>query len=204
LGRHSLWNSWVAGEDVDCRPLADAAEAMSREGVGAPRRDSARRLAGAVHSRPANRIEAKLTASLIRTVFMPKSPLHDGAMILVKGRVVAAGCSCRCARTSAWRNPAPASSGHAPPRRPRTTEETDAIVLVVSEETGRNLAGVRRPIRTRRARQPCPAAGRVAQHAFAPCPRLRLSSVGCVKAYSAPTHVLCCDGFQLVPSREYA
>jgi diadenylate cyclase len=137
LGRHSMWTSWSPMKTSIADPLADAAEAMSREGVGALVVIQ-REVNLAPFIETGERIEAKLTASLIRTVFMPKSPLHDGAMILVKGRVVAAGCQLpmrsheRLAESSSWLH-----LGMRHRAALALTEETDAIVLVVSEETGR-------------------------------------------------------------------
>ena len=70
---------------------------------------------------------------LLRTLFAPHGPLHDGAVILRNGRVVAAGCQL------------PLAQPHAD--QPRVgmrhraalglSDETDAVLLVVSEETGR-------------------------------------------------------------------
>ena len=137
LGRHSLWSGWSPVKGSIADPLADAAEAMSREGVGALIVIQ-REVNLAPYIETGDRIEAKLTASLIRTLFMPKGPLHDGAVILVKGRVVAAGCQLpmrsheRLAESSSWLH-----LGMRHRAALCVTEETDAIVLVVSEETGR-------------------------------------------------------------------
>jgi diadenylate cyclase len=137
LGRHSLWSGWSPTRTSIADPLAEAAEAMSRGGIGALvviQRES--NLASFIET--GERIEAKLTASLIRTVFMPKSPLHDGAVIVAKGRVVAAGCQLpmrsheRLAESSSWLH-----LGMRHRAALALTEETDALVVVVSEETGR-------------------------------------------------------------------
>lgn len=137
LGRNSLWSTWSPVKTSIADPLADAAEAMSREGIGALIAIQ-REINLAPYIETGERIEANLTASLIRTVFMPKGPLHDGAMILVKGRVVAAGCQLpmrsqeRLAESSSW-----LGLGMRHRAALSLSEETDAIVLVVSEETGR-------------------------------------------------------------------
>jgi len=79
------------------------------------------------------RIEALVTAELIQSIFAPNGPLHDGAAIIIEDRVVAAGCilplsqSETVARTLGTRHRAALG----------ITEETDAVVIVVSEETGR-------------------------------------------------------------------
>jgi diadenylate cyclase len=137
IGRTSLWGSWSPMKTSIADPLADAAEAMSRDGVGALIVIQ-REVSLAPYIETGERIEGKLTTSLIRTVFMPKSPLHDGALIVVKGRVVAAGCQLpmrsheRLSESSSWLN-----LGMRHRAALSLSEETDAIVLVVSEETGR-------------------------------------------------------------------
>lgn len=78
------------------------------------------------------RIDGQVTPELIGTVFYPGSPLHDGAMILREGEIVAAGCVLPL--TS---NPSvPTSVGMRHRAALGISEATDAIVIVVSEETG--------------------------------------------------------------------
>jgi DNA integrity scanning protein DisA with diadenylate cyclase activity len=66
-------------------------------------------------------------------VFLPYSPLHDGAVFIQGGRLVAAGCFLPLSRNT--------QVGRALGTRHRAalgiTEETDAIAVAVSEETGR-------------------------------------------------------------------
>jgi diadenylate cyclase len=142
LGRHSMWTSFSPVKNSIADPLADAAEAMSRDGIGALIVVQ-REVNLAPYIETGERIEGKLTTALIRTIFMPKGPLHDGAIIVVKGRVVAAGCQLpmrsheRLGESGSWLN-----LGMRHRAALSLSEETDAIVLVVSEETGRiSLAG---------------------------------------------------------------
>lgn len=78
------------------------------------------------------KIDAKVTSELLGTIFTPPSPLHDGAVIIQNDRVVAAGCILPLTQdprvTSALGTRHRAALG--------LSEETDAIVIVVSEETG--------------------------------------------------------------------
>jgi diadenylate cyclase len=78
------------------------------------------------------KVDARVTAELLGTVFTPPSPLHDGAVIIQNDRVVAAGCILPLTQdprvTSALGTRHRAALG--------LSEETDAIVIVVSEETG--------------------------------------------------------------------
>jgi diadenylate cyclase len=77
-------------------------------------------------------IDALVSADLLESVFLPYSPLHDGAVFIRSGRIVAAGGFLPLSRS--------AQLGRAMGTRHRAalglSEETDAIVLVVSEETG--------------------------------------------------------------------
>lgn len=77
-------------------------------------------------------IEAPLRKELLTTFFFPNTPLHDGGVIIKSNRIVAAGCifpltdSAELSRSLGTRHRAAVG----------ITEETDAIALVVSEETG--------------------------------------------------------------------
>ncbi len=76
-------------------------------------------------------LDAKVTSELIVTVFTPPSPLHDGAVIIEKSRVVAAGCILPLSQ-----NPRLAKSlGTRHRAGLGLSEESDAIVIIVSEET---------------------------------------------------------------------
>ncbi len=79
------------------------------------------------------RIGARVTSELIVTIFAPNTPLHDGACIIVREQLVAAGCILPISE-----NPMlPVSIGMRHRAAVGLTEETDAVVVVVSEETGR-------------------------------------------------------------------
>lgn len=77
-------------------------------------------------------IDSKVSRELILSIFHPTSPLHDGAIIIQSGRVAAAGCFLPLTMS--------ANVNKALGTRHRAaiglTEETDAVVIVVSEETG--------------------------------------------------------------------
>ncbi len=80
------------------------------------------------------KIDANLTKDLLMNIFFPHSPLHDGAVIIHRDRIMAAGCLL----------PLPPAHNLAPEFLTRTrhlaaiglSQETDAAVIVVSEETG--------------------------------------------------------------------
>jgi diadenylate cyclase len=113
--------------------LSDAAEALSRECVGALVAIQ-REVTLETYVESGERIDGEISASLVRTIFSKNSPLHDGAVILSNGRVTAAACQLPLGQ------PPEKTSGHMGMRHRAAlclSEETDAIVLVVSEETGR-------------------------------------------------------------------
>ena len=77
-------------------------------------------------------LDALLTYDLLVTVFNPKTPLHDGAVIVQHNRIVAAGCFLPLTLD-------PHLSKELGTRHRAAigiTEETDAVAIIVSEETG--------------------------------------------------------------------
>jgi diadenylate cyclase len=77
-------------------------------------------------------IHGDLTADLLRTIFSPKSPLHDGAVIVRGSRIVAAGAVLPLGETTIHAE----RFGTRHRAALGTTEQTDAVVVVVSEENG--------------------------------------------------------------------
>lgn len=76
-------------------------------------------------------LNAKPSKALIKNVFYPKTPLHDGAMVIRNGKILAAGCILPLTKkqlNTRFGTRHRAAVG--------LTEESDAIVVVVSEETG--------------------------------------------------------------------
>ena len=77
-------------------------------------------------------IDSRVTAELLQTIFFPNTALHDGAAIVRGDRLVAAACVLPLAETIA-------SDTHLGTRHRAgvgITEQTDAIAVIVSEETG--------------------------------------------------------------------
>lgn len=77
-------------------------------------------------------VHGDVSADLLRTIFTPKSPLHDGAVIIRDDRIVAAGTLLPLAETSIQTE----RFGTRHRAALGITEQTDAIVVVVSEENG--------------------------------------------------------------------
>ena len=77
-------------------------------------------------------LDSKVSSELINTIFMPYTPLHDGGIVIQSGRIVAAGCLFPLTQ-----NPKISKSlGTRHRAAVGLTDETDAFVIVVSEETG--------------------------------------------------------------------
>ena len=77
-------------------------------------------------------INADPSVQMINNVFFPKSPLHDGAMIIRDSRLYAAGCILPLTQ----REDISSQLGTRHRAAIGMTENSDAVVLVVSEETG--------------------------------------------------------------------
>lgn len=78
------------------------------------------------------RLNADLSSALILTVFDHDTPLHDGAMIIQGNKIVAAGCYLPLSEQTDIKK----SFGTRHRAALGLAEESDAIVLIVSEETG--------------------------------------------------------------------
>ena len=78
------------------------------------------------------KINADLSSALLVTIFGHDTPLHDGAVIIQGDKVVAAGCFLKLSEQTGIMK----TFGTRHRAAIGVTEETDAIVLVVSEETG--------------------------------------------------------------------
>ncbi len=78
-------------------------------------------------------LDAELTRDLLVAVFLPYSPLHDGAVIVRESRIASSGCILPLA----MRANLPSTVGTRHRAALGVSEETDALAIVVSEESGR-------------------------------------------------------------------
>lgn len=77
-------------------------------------------------------LDARISSELIENIFVPNSPMHDGAMILKNNRIVAAGCFLPLSN-----NPNLSSDlGTRHRAGLGMSEMSDAVIIIVSEETG--------------------------------------------------------------------
>lgn len=77
------------------------------------------------------RLNAKISSSLIRTIFFKNSPLHDGAVIIRGNRIAAAGCILPLTQKEIDK-----SMGLRHRAAIGITENSDAVCIIVSEEKG--------------------------------------------------------------------
>ena len=78
------------------------------------------------------RLDARVSRELMESVFLPHSPIHDGALVIQKGRVTAVRCLLPLSTNpnvkKSWGTRHRAAIG--------VTEETDAVAVVISEQEG--------------------------------------------------------------------
>ena len=121
--------------EQDLKPVIEqtvrACEVMSREKVGAL-------IVFARESRmdeffkTGTMIDGQVSEQLLRNIFFPKAALHDGAMIILEGKVAAAGCVLPLSDS----NRLSADLGTRHRAGVGMSEASDAVVVIVSEETG--------------------------------------------------------------------
>ena len=127
---------WTWGRPVEAAPLTvgpfvEAAKSLSNKLTGAlicfTQASSL-----SVYAESGDRLDAEISKRLLLSIFNKTSPLHDGAVIVANGRVLAA----RCILPVSENSNVPASLGLRHRAAIGLSEITDAVVLVVSEETG--------------------------------------------------------------------
>ena len=82
------------------------------------------------------KLDSRITAELLIQVFYPGTPLHDGAVVVVGDRLQAAGCVMPLSKSKALNQSPERESGLRHRAALGIAEVSDAIALVVSEETG--------------------------------------------------------------------
>jgi diadenylate cyclase len=110
--------------------VAEAVERLSRSGIGAIIAIE-REVALTEYVQSGSEMQAKVSADLLATIFTPYSPLHDGAVIVRGDTIVGAGCILPLSQTALIDR----SLGTRHRAALGLSEETDALVVVVSEET---------------------------------------------------------------------
>ncbi len=131
LGRKRIFLATLKEREIDSmlREIERAIENLAKQKIGA--------LIAIEKDEPLNTyiqngilIDARLSSDLIETIFTPNNPLHDGGLIIQNGRLIAAGCifpltqNQYLSRIFGTRHRAALG----------LSEETDAIIIIVSEE----------------------------------------------------------------------
>lgn len=131
LGETRLFRGWSAQINEEIDALVEAATFLSRRKIGALiaiEREVG--LGGIAES--GTRLNADMSAQLIENVFWPNSPLHDLGMIISQGKITYAGVQFPLAESGDLER----ELGSRHRAAVGLSQESDAVVLVVSEETG--------------------------------------------------------------------
>jgi len=131
LGQNRLFRNFVRTDaHGSIGEIVSAATRLAEQGLGALivlEREAELRN----YEETGTRIESRVTSELLETIFTPPTPLHDGAVLIRGNQLVAAGCILPLA--SDPRLSATLGTRHRAALG--LAEETDAVVIVVSEET---------------------------------------------------------------------
>lgn len=131
ISESRLFNRFVRVEEFGyLAEVQNAVERMSRKGLGALLVIE-RNIGLKNFLETGTKIDASVSAELLETVFTPPSPLHDGAAILRGNQILGAGCILPLSSNPDLEK----ALGTRHRAAVGLTEETDAIVIVVSEET---------------------------------------------------------------------
>jgi diadenylate cyclase len=121
-----------AGSPKEAEEIVRAAESMASKKTGAliviGRKSSLD-----IYSEGGERIDAIISAELLETIFFKNSPLHDGAVLIEDGKILAA----RCPLPITDRVSLPPKYGMRHRAAIGISEHTDSLVVVVSEESGK-------------------------------------------------------------------
>jgi diadenylate cyclase len=130
IGQSRIFRPFISGApDKTIGEVLTAVRALTRQGIGAlivltrevgiaPIIDSGRRL------------DAEVSAPLLVSLFQPKTPLHDGGVVINGDRIEAAACILPLTQ-----NPIDPRLGTRHRAAVGLSEESDALIVVVSEET---------------------------------------------------------------------
>jgi len=129
IGRGGFWGGVFQGDAVLFKAISGSVQSLVKSKRGAiiviEREDSLQGIADS-----GTKMESEVSAELLVTIFVPNSPLHDGAVVIRNGKIAAAGCILPLSQ-----NPNLSKSyGTRHRAAVGITEETDALAVVVSEE----------------------------------------------------------------------
>lgn len=132
LGRQPMWHSnGITSQKALVEPIMQSVKTLSKRKIGALIAIE-REIGTRAIQDTGTKLHSTVSSELLSTIFFPHTPLHDGGVIISGDRICAAGCLFplsqkeELSKTLGTRHRAAIG----------LTEETDAIVVVVSEETG--------------------------------------------------------------------
>lgn len=130
IGSHPIFSGVSPIEESHIiEEIAKAVVTLSQRGYGALvvlERD----IAIDYHTEAGTRLDSLVTSAVIEAIFHPTSPVHDGAVIIRNGRIHSAGCVLPLSKNPVLDK----NLGTRHRAALGLTEETDSLVLVVSEE----------------------------------------------------------------------
>ncbi len=127
----SMWTVNGSNKKSEIIPVIEAAKALGGSNTGALiviSKNSELKF----YAESGDRLDAKVSKRLLLAIFNKFSPLHDGAVIIYDNRIIAA----RCILPVTERDDLPAQYGLRHRAAVGMSENTDVLILVVSEETG--------------------------------------------------------------------
>lgn len=142
IGETPVWNLFNVNRSSALGEIVKAVVNLSKKSVGAIiviERET--KLGGYIEG--GVKLDSSVGSELLCTIFHPKTPLHDGAVIIRKGRIVAANCllpfteNTDLCRGMGARHRAGIG----------VSEEADAVVVIVSEETGQISVAIKGEIK---------------------------------------------------------
>ena len=130
LGRQPWRNNGLASQKSLVEPIMQTVEILSKRKIGALIAIE-REIGTRTIQDTGTPMGSAVSAELLSTIFFPHTPLHDGGVIISGDRIRAAGCIFPLSQKEEQ-----SKLGTRHRAAIGITEETDAIVVVVSEETG--------------------------------------------------------------------
>jgi diadenylate cyclase len=130
LGRQPWRNNGMLSQKSLVDPIMQAVMILSKRKIGALIAIE-REIGTRAIQDTGTRMNSSVSAELLATIFFPHTPLHDGGVIISGDRICAAGCLFPLSQKEDQ-----SKLGTRHRAAIGVTEETDAIVVVVSEETG--------------------------------------------------------------------
>jgi diadenylate cyclase len=131
LGQRHFFGTQLKEEELDymLKEIGIAAESLSKDKIGAliviEKNDSLN-----IYSESGIGIDARVSSEMIQTIFTPNSLLHDGGLVIQHGRIISAGCLFPLTQNQSLSR----MFGTRHRAALGLSEDTDAIIIVVSEE----------------------------------------------------------------------